>query len=1010
MGNVGDIERITQNRVVKLFKEKLDYTYLGNWEDRPNNSNIEEALLTNYLPKKGYSPAHITKALHELRVTANNYNESLYTNNKNVYKLLRYGVQVKAEVGENFETVRLIDRQNPEKNDFAIAEEVTVLGNREKRPDIVLYVNGIAISVLELKRSTVSIGDGIRQSIVNQQKEFIGSFFSTVQFVFAGNNSEGLRYGTIGTPEKFFLKWKEDEADDSRLQLDKYLLKLCNKKRLIEIIYDFVLFDGGIKKLPRVHQYFGIKAAQEHIRRREGGIIWHTQGSGKSIVMVILAKWILENNPEARVAIITDRDELDKQIERVFNNAGEPIKRTTSGRDLMAQLAEAKPRLLCSLVHKFGKKEVDNFEDFIKELESSPSQAVGELFLFVDECHRTQSGKLHRTMKAMLPSAIFIGFTGTPLLKKDKQTSLEVFGKYIHTYKFNEAVEDEVVLDLIYEARDIDQKISSSEKIDAWFEYKTKGLNDFQKSELKKKWGTMQKVLSSRSRMEKVVSDIIFDFNVKPRLSSERGNAILVASSIYEACRYFEMFQNTDLKGKCAVVTSYNPSTRDITTEDTGANTETEKEFIYKIYKTLLKDKQTETYEDEAKEKFINEPVNMKLLVVVAKLLVGFDAPPCTYLYIDRNMEDHGLFQAICRVNRLDTDDKQFGYIVDYKDLFRKVENAVAVYTSELDYDDFEKTDCDILLQDRLKKGRERLDNALEEIALLCEPVATPKDTLAYIRYFCGNTDIPEELKSREVQRTALYKATVALIRAYANIADEMEEAGYSEKEIAGIKKQLDFYLKLREEIRKASGETLDLKTYEADMRHLIDNYIQAEESQKISPFGELTLLEIIVNTGIADAINSLPQGIKGSKEAVAETIENNVRQKIIKEHLTDPAFFEEMSVLLNEIIKERKVNAISYEEYLKKIADLAKKVNEGKNDSTPDALNTPAKRALYNNLSLNESLALSVHESICQYRPDNWKGNETKELVIKSKLYEVLGDEKEVDRLFPIVKQQGEY
>jgi type I restriction enzyme R subunit len=332
------------------------------------------------------------------------------------------------------------------------------------------------------------------------------------------------------------------------------------------------------------------------------------------------------------------------------------------------------------------------------------------------------------------------------------------------------------------------------------------------------------------------------------------------------------------------------------------------------------------------------------------------------------------------------------------------------VYTSELDYDEFEKTDCDILLQDRLKKGRERLDNALEEIALLCEPVAPPKGTIEFIRYFCGNTENPEELKSREVQRTALYKATVALIRAYANIADEIEAAGYTEKEIEDIKKQLDFYLKLREEIRKASVETLDLKTYEADMRHLIDNYIQAEEPQKISPFGELTLLEIIVNTGIADAINSLPQGIKGSKEAVAETIENNVRQKIIKEHLIDPAFFEEMSKLLDGIIKERKANAISYEEYLKKIADLAKKVNEGKNDSTPDALNTPAKRALYNNLSLNESLALSVHESICQYRPDNWKGNETKELIIKGKLYEVLGDEKEVERIFPIVKKQGEY
>ena len=416
MGNVGDIERITQNRVVKLFKEKLGYTYLGNWEDRTNNSNIEEELLIRYLTKKGYNQTLITKALYELGVAANNYNESLYTNNKNIYKLLRYGVQIKAEAGENFEPVQLIDWQNPTENDFAIAEEVTILGNREKRPDIVLYVNGIALGILELKRSIVSIGDGIRQSIVNQQKEFIQSFFSTVQFVFAGNDTEGLRYGTIGTPEKFFLKWKEDEEDDNLLQLDKYLLKLCDKRRFLEIIYDFVLFDGGIKKLPRAHQYFGIKAAQKHVHRREGGIIWHTQGSGKSIIMVLLAKWILENNPNARVVIITDRDELDKQIERVFNDVGEPIKRTTSGRDLMSQLAEAKPRLLCSLVHKFGKKKVDNFEEFIKELESQPTQAVGELFLFVDECHRTQSGKLHRTMKAMLPGAVFIGFTGTPLL------------------------------------------------------------------------------------------------------------------------------------------------------------------------------------------------------------------------------------------------------------------------------------------------------------------------------------------------------------------------------------------------------------------------------------------------------------------------------------------------------------------------------------------------------------------------------------------------------------------
>jgi type I restriction enzyme R subunit len=319
-----------------------------------------------------------------------------------------------------------------------------------------------------------------------------------------------------------------------------------------------VLFDGGKKKLPRVHQYFGIKAAQDYVRRREGGIIWHTQGSGKSIVMVLLAKWILENHSAARVVIVTDRDELDKQIEGVFIDAGEPIKRTTSGQDLMTQLGQPLPRLLCSLVHKFGRRGVDNFDAFLAELEAQPCQTVGDLFVFVDECHRTQSGRLHRTMKALMPKAVFIGFTGTPLLKADKAMSQEVFGRYIHTYKFSEAVADEVVLDFVYEARDIDQQLSNPERVNEWFDAKTRGLNDWQKAELRKQWGTMQTVLSSRSRMERVLMDILHDFGIQRRLSDHRGNAILVASSIYEAVRYYELFQKTLFKGHCAVVTSYN--------------------------------------------------------------------------------------------------------------------------------------------------------------------------------------------------------------------------------------------------------------------------------------------------------------------------------------------------------------------------------------------------------------------------------------------------------------------
>lgn len=1016
--NVGQIERATQNRIVALFRDRLKYNYLGNWEERENNSNIEESEVKKYLSSRGYSDTLIARALDKLRTTANNYGESLYTNNQNVYKLLRYGIGVVEKPGENNQQIHLIDWKNPEKNNFAIAEEVTVQGNHEKRPDIVLYINGIAIGVLELKRSTVSIGDGIRQNIVNQKKEFIESFFSTIQFVFAGNDTEGLRYGTILTPEKYFLKWKEDEQDVSMLQLDKYLLKLCDKKRLLEILYDFVLFDGGIKKLPRTHQYFGIKAAQEFIRRREGGIIWHTQGSGKSLIMVWLAKWILENNPNARVVILTDRIELDKQIERVFHEAGEKeIKRTTSGKDLMEQLNNPLPRLLCSLIHKFGARDVDNFDRYIEELKSAPNNTVGELFVFVDECHRSESGKMHKAMKAILKNAVFIGFTGTPLLKKDKQTSQEVFGKYIHTYKFNEAVADGVVLDLMYEARDIDTKLSSKEKVDAWFEAKTKGLNDFQKFELKKKWGTMQQVLSSKSRLEKIVQDVVLDFSTKPRLNSEFGNAILVAGSIYEATRYFEMFQNTSLKGKCALITSYNPATRDIVTEGTGENTETEKEYIYKIYTDLLKDisaepgkSKSETYEDKAKTKFVKEPANMKLLIVVDKLLVGFDAPPCTYLYIDKKMQDHGLFQAICRVNRLDSEDKDFGYIVDYKDLFQKLEGAYSVYASELDSDGFEKKDIDIVLKDRLAKGKERLDEALEAIALVCEPVAPPKDNLAHIRYFCGNPENEQDLKDSEPKRTALYKHTIGLIRFYANIADEMTEAGYSTDEIENIKSKIDKYLKLREEIRMASGEKLDMKSYEADMRHMIDTYIQAEDSRRIDPFGDQSLLEIMVSSGIAEAIKNLPEGIRSSKEAVAETIENNVRVKIIKDHLIDPAYFDEMSKLLNEIVIERKANALTYEAYLKKIGELAKRVMNLNRADLPTGIQTNAQRALYNNLGKNEKLAISIDTAVRKSMRADWRGNIPSENLIKKAMYEVLADKAEVERIFQIVKQQNEY
>ncbi|WDZ96206.1 HsdR family type I site-specific deoxyribonuclease [Herbaspirillum sp. WKF16] len=1035
MNNVSKPERATQDRVIELFTQKLGYRYLGDWSEREGNHCIDEELMTAHLAGQGYSPAHISAALHRLRAEALLHGRTLYAANQAVYQLLRYGVSVKVAAGEVSETVHLVNWDQPSSNDFAIAEEVTLKGGHERRPDIVLYLNGIAVGVLELKNSRVGLGEGIRQCLSNQQPEFNDWFFSTVQLVLAGNDSEGLRYGTIETQERYFLTWKEDEADNAGYKLDKYLAKLCSKPRLLELMHDFVLFDGGVKKLPRVHQYFGIKAAQAHVQQRRGGIIWHTQGAGKSILMVLLARWILENKPAARVAIITDRDELDRQIERVFKDAGETIHRSQSGRDLMAQLAQPNPRLLCSLVHKFGRRDVDDFDAFIRELAGRPSLTQGEIYVFVDECHRTQGGKLHRLMKAMIPNAVFIGFTGTPLLKNDAQTSMEVFGGYIHTYKFAEAVEDKVVLDLVYEARDIDQKLGNTDQIDQWFEAKTKGLNDWQKDELKKQWGTMQNVLSSRARMDRVVADIVFDFAVKPRLSNERGNAILVASSIYEACKYFALFGKTVFKGRCAVVTSYNPQASDISKEETGANTDTDKQFIFNTYTELLKDvvsepgkTKTETYEQQVKERFIKAPAQMKLLIVVDKLLTGFDAPPCTYLYIDKSMQDHGLFQAICRTNRLDGEDKDFGYIVDYKDLFKKVEKAVAVYTAELDHS-AGGADPEILIKDRLEAGRERLDDALEVLAQLCEPVEPPKGDLEHIHYFCGNTEIAEDLKAHEPYRVALYRAVVALVRCYANLADELEAAGYTAAQIDNLKSLQKHYLNLREIIRNAAGETLDLKPYEADMRHLIDTYIEAQAPRKISPFDGIGLLDLIVKTGIADAIAERLGAMKGNKESIAETIENNVRSKILKEQLTDPAYFAKMSALLEEIIRLRKERAIEYEDYLARIADVARQVSAGKSDDTPVLLKTAGQLSLYNNLKnhvaadaaqVPESLyvdkavaldmALKLDVAIKAKRPDGWRGVVAREQMVKQIMFDVLLDIKEVNRLFPIVYAQKEY
>lgn len=1028
MSNIGQRERDTQNRVVQFFQSELGYRYLGDWHERDGNRNIEVAILTQWLEGRGISETLIKRALRQLdSAAALGEGKNLYYANKAVYELLRYGVKDKEGSGEQNQTVWLIDWHNIEANDFAIAEEVSIKGENKKRPDLVLYINGIAVGVIELKRSSVSVNEGIRQNLDNQKKDFIRNFFSTMQLVMAGNDSEGLRYGTIGTSEKYYLQWKEDVSNAFDNKLDFHLSRMCSKARLLHILHDFIVFDAGVKKTCRHNQFFGVEAAKAHVAKREGGIIWHTQGSGKSLTMVWLAKWIRENIKDSRVLIVTDRTELDEQIEKVFKGVEEGIYRTKSGTDLVATLNLPTPWLLCSLVHKFG-RQTDNddaaTQAFIEEIKKSlPSnfRAKGELFVFVDECHRTQSGKLHEAMKVILPEAMFVGFTGTPLMKKDKKKSIEVFGSFIHTYKFDEAVNDGVVLDLRYEARDIDQYVTSQKKVDDLFAAKTGGLTNLAKIQLKKRWGTMQKMLSSKDRQQKIVNDILMDMYTKPRLADGYGNAMLVCSSVYQACKSYEMFSQTELADKVAIVTSYQPTAASIKGEETGEGL-TEKLFKHATYRKMLADyfeqpeekvaSRVEEFEKLVKQQFKDEPGQMKLLIVVDKLLTGFDAPSATYLYIDKTMADHSLFQAICRVNRLDGDSKEYGYIVDYKDLFRSLDKAISDYTQEA-FDGYDAEDVKGLLKDRIEQAKFDLDDALEAVRALCEPVKAPRDLINYQHYFVGisGDDQSQDLE-KEALRLSLYQGVAKLLRAYANIAAEMTEAGYSPEQQERIVADVKHFEKMRDEIKLSSGDLVDMKRFEPAMRHLLDMYIRADDSELLMDFEELGLIELIVEKGAA-AADDLPESIGGNPEAMAETIENNVRKTIVDENPVNPKYYEKMSELLNELVELRRQQAIDYQEYLERIRELCRKVirpNEG-GSAYPESLDTSAKRAFYDNFDKDEVLATKIDGAIRYTKKADWVGDKFKEREVANAIREeTTGYTVDIIAAMEIAKAQKEY
>lgn len=1032
--HIGEPERPVQNRLLALFKEKLKYEYLGNYEYRTCNRNIERKLLFDYLMStKKWSGDEAKRAIAILEKEAYCTPQNMQEKNEKVYSLLRYGVNVSPDVGAKKITVNLIDWEHPDKNQFYIAEEVTINSSTPdsftKRPDLVIYVNGIALAVMELKRSKVSVHDGIRQTIGNQQENFIRPFFSTVQLLFAGNDSQGLYYGVIDTPEKFWLRWKEPDASIPN-ELDRSVTQWFNKERLLEMIHDFLVFDAGVKKVCRPNQYFAVKAAQPRCEKKEGGVIWEAQGSGKSLIMVWLAEWIHENIDNSRVVIITDREELDEQISDGFKDTGETIARAKSGAGLIGMLNEETPWLLCTLIHKFGKKNVEGkgdmagvkseipLEKYLEEIVAQLPQgfkAKGNIFVFIDECHRTQGGYLHEAMKTIMgKDVMMIGFTGTPLLHTQKKDTWQTFGPLIHAYRFNEAVEDGVILDLRYESRKVDQFLGNKDKIDAWFEKKTKGLNKVAAARLKGRWATMQNIFSSRQRIDAVVGDICLDMDTTPMLVNRRGNAILVADSIYQACRYWDAFQKTALKGHCAVITSFEAKADDINMASSGEN-ESEDEYKYRIYKEMTDGhKSVSAFEAYAKKEFIDHPKNMRLLIVVDKLLTGFDAPSACVLYIDKHMENHNLFQAICRVNRVDGDDKEYGYIVDYQNLFECISGAIGDYTSDgAALSGYDKEDIEGYIKEKNKACRKDLEEAKEQVEALLALVH-PQTREGFFRYFVYDDNAPEEEMDKQLddnaeKRSKLYKYVRRYLNCYANLANSLEDMGYSEaerKEYAECAKKYDA---LKREIELRSNDHIDMRRYEPDMRQVLDLYVKAEDSEVIAKLDDTSFLDIVAAQN-EEQLNDLPDELKDEYgRASAETVEANLREVIRKDSPFNPAYYGKLSIILQELIDKRKKEMLDYEEYMKELIELVKKARGKSANSYPESIKTPGMRALYDNLGQNEYLAIRAHEVIKENALVGFRDNRLKQRKLIKALAKLLGDEM-AQKIYDIIKLHDEY
>ena len=930
-------EMSTSQRPAIEVLQKLGYKYISEEENKKlRNYILTDVIFKDILAKKlneinsyeykgekyKFSASTIGQAIKDL-------NEDLVTGlistNEKIYDLLTLGKSYQENMIDGTKRsfdIKYIDFEHPENNDFYVTEEFTVLrmnGKDYARPDIVLFVNGIPLAVIECKDASVPIIQAISQNIRNQKPDYIPQLFKFIQIVMAANKNE-TKYATCGTPDKFWSTWNEQYVEKQNELLDKTvigrqvtkqdrdIISLFEKERFLELIKDFIIFEAGTKKICRYQQYFAVKAMLERIKHdKKGGVVWHTQGSGKSITMVYITKKLMEDkeiqNPQ--VVIVTDRVDLDKQIHKTFNRIGVEAARATTGNNLTDLIKDEKVRVITTVVNKF--------ETVVK---SGVSVDAPNTFILVDEGHRTQYGEINRRMQEVFKGAIYISFTGTPIMKRDRNI-FDKFGGLIHKYSLDDALKDKAIVPLIYEGKMVDQEVSK-EAIDMRLDMLTRNLTEEQKTDVMKKWSRFEKVASSEQRLELIAWDIASNYN--QTLKGTGFNAMLACNKKVEAVKYYNIFREEFPELEVAVVISP-PDMR----EGEGSIDEDTNDIVKKFYINALSNyKNEEEYEETIKSKFINGDID--ILIVVDKLLTGFDAPKASTLYLDKQIKEHNLLQAIARVNRL-CDGKDYGYIVDYRGLLGELDKALTMY-QEAGLEEFNEEDIKSSVY-YIDTEINNMFEAYEKLKEIFKDIKNKNDLEEY-EVLLEDEKIRKDFYDKLCKFGSMLGIILPSDQAYYKVGKE---------KISELRKALAFYQKLRATVKLRYSETIDHKEYEAKMQKLLDNYVVAKEMMRITEPVDIT-----------DAENFDKELEKmGTDRGKADSIRTRLTRTISEKSKEDPAYYKKFSTRIEETIEAYRNRRITDSEYLQKMQDIKEDFRKGNSGiSYPTNITTENSRAFY--------------------------------------------------------------